>query len=300
MKKNENYILASIVILMIAFGYQFYTIYKHTTANIFLNRNITILDNDTIYYVLDAVTDMLLEEIDDKENKAITMLTDNTITPYVEYGPGYMYVRNKVLPMHMYLDWDFYLDLKEKDVSTLLKRQKLDYVLLFGKDVNLYNITSTHDYTLYKVIDRENNILEEVKGYDLSLYNLYKKYGINDKKFQSILKRVKKSISEHWLYSSINLMVNFANDLYKNGDYDLAVEYSEYYLLNVDFLHPTLNMNLAEYYTGLGEYDKAISYYKNLYSNANSDTELLDSRIEELEELKALQEEDLEEVVQDD
>ncbi len=287
MKKHKVYISISIILLAGLVIFQWIHLCNNTTAKAILDYRYKSFNNDTYYYVLDYVTDLLLKDIPDKDNKTITLLFNNETSPYEEFGIGYLYLRDKVFPMTMYDTEDCCIPLSEKSYwKVQFENEQWDYILLLGKETNIFNETSTHDYTLYKVVDKNNYILKEINSYDLSLYTVYKQFGEESTIFQNLIEMVKYSITEHWNFSSIDLMLNFANDLYIKNENEKAIEYSMFYLENVDFINDTLNSNLGAIYTEKEEYEKAIYHYNVCLRNEACDSLFVNQKISELQQIE--------------
>lgn len=285
MKKNQRFIEFSIIILIILIIFQFFFLYSKTIANTILNYGKTTFENDTNYLVLENLTKALLETIPEKENKNITLLFNEETSPYSEFGIGYLYIRYLAYPMQMNTGYQFYFPISEQYyLNEKIQKENLDYILLLGKNTELFNQISTKDYTLYKVTDKKNNQIKEISSINFGLYDIYKNINTEEeqKKYNEIIKKMKVAIEEYWSFSSIDLMREFAIDLYENEEYDLAIEYSNYYLNTVDYINVPLNMNLADIYTKQGNFELAISHYQACQRNQECDSVLVQQKINEL------------------
>lgn len=288
MKKIMNGTSISILVLALVFVFQLFYMYNNTNAKTILNINAKTFNEEPIYHILDYATDLLLDEIDEKENKTITMIFDDDTSPYKEFGVGYLYIRNKVFPMIMRdSDGIFHKTLKDKIDFTneQLYTEQIDYLLLLGKGMEIFDVVTENDFTLYKVIDKKNNIIEKIKGYDLSLYMLYDHFGKNSKEFIDMVNMVENSIEEHWNFTSIDLMYGLFADLYNNNEYEDAIKYGNYYLNKVDYINDSVNIKLGEIYTKLEKYEDAIHHYNICKNNSACDAEEMDRRINNLKEV---------------
>lgn len=282
--KKKN-ICVSIIFLLIVFVVQFSYLSQNTTARAVLDYKNMSFENDSNYFVLKELTELLLENIPEKDSKNITLIFNNKTSPYQEFGIGYLYIRYLVFPMTMYTSYEYYTDIsKKKYLDEQIVNEDLDYILLLGKDTKLFNELSTNDYTLYEVVNKENNQIREVASVNFGLYDIYNSIETEEEKeeFEDLVADTKKMLEEDWSFSAIGLMKNFANDLFLHNEYDLAMEYSYYYIDKVDYINEILNMNLGDIYRELNNYEQAIHHYEICLRNQACDSVNARKNIDEL------------------
>lgn len=281
--KQKNMIV--IILLVIIFTGQYFLLYKYTAARTVLDPKVDVFNNEVAYKILKKSTDHLLTGVD-LENKAITLLFNDQTNKYSEYGIGYLYLRLDLLPVNMPSVPQFFYPINDSEfINTILETEEIDYVLFLGIDTEIYNEKTTSDFTLFKVIDRDNNIVEKVDEMDFSLYGLYEKCDNNEckKEVFDLADYFKKVIKQHFNIPAIIFMNDFANDLYLHQEYDLAIEYSNYYLEEVDYINDKINMNMGNIYEKRNDIDKAIHYYSNCMKNEVCNTVDVKEKIDHLE-----------------
>ena len=225
----KNKIINIILILLILFQIVYFK--KYTFNDYLFSPSKTEENNEYVFNHLDLVYDILFSNVELKDENIFLHYNQET-APYDEYGIGYLYTRWKFFPN--YVPSEHIFNIEKYDIDLYKKADdlyNLGYLIIIGKDTEIFDYKTSKDFTLIKVEDSKTDTYTIVNEIDFNIYDIYK---LNDDNFDKFIKEVKKNIEMKWNFYCINLMRNFALDLYKHSDYEKAKEYGNYYLNNVD------------------------------------------------------------------
>lgn len=285
--KKKIYILCSILILLFIFVFQYKYLINNTVGKYVLDNNYEEPELDISFYFLNKLTNGLIEDIDSKKDKNITLIYNEESNLFNQYAMGFLSVRYEVLPMNMDLRYKWgYGILGNEAKDELIDFYNIDYVLLLGRNTSIYNIDSEKDYTLYKVVDKKNNLLEEVKSFNFGLYDLYllSKTDKEKEDFNKLLGYYQTLILTDFNFSAIDFIRNYAIDLYEHEDYEKAIEISNFYLENVDSINEFLNVNMGYIYKEKGDYETSLKYFQLCLNNSLCNKDLVNKEIDEINE----------------
>ena len=169
MKKSIiNLVIALIIVLQVAY------FYKNTTNDVLLNVSAKQESNDIALVHLDKVIDILLKNVDSKQNNNFFIITNKETLPYEAYGIGYLYLRWKLYPNFLPTIGEYNaVKATPEYIDSIGKNYDLDYVFVLGKDTNFFGYTTEADVTLFHLDNKESNQYSYVDQINLSLYDLY-------------------------------------------------------------------------------------------------------------------------------
>lgn len=236
-KKIENSTvknsIISLFLILIIFS-QFYYIYKNTFIGFIFNPKYNVDRFDVNTLVLSKELELTKEIIprDEDVDLAITIANKND-----KYNVSLQYYYNEMLfyPNKMvdaYRDNDAKYYKKYDVAKKYLDKNRVNYLIVIGKNTKYMEYLTTKDITVFNY---SNQVLSKILEYDMDLATfeeLSKKYGkeeLFDETIEYLVKYVD-NFSDIYNSSGTDYLSEYADVLYKRGDYKKAKEY--YQVLN--------------------------------------------------------------------
>lgn len=254
-------ILISIILLVGIVTFQSYKIYNDTYSGYMFDSKYDVDLINTNFLVLSynllTIKDMVPVN-DDTVLSVFANDSDNKYAMTLQYWVNKMNFYPINLPRnHKHTPLEIYSD---KTFSDSINKNKNDYIVLVGRNLNILNVETEKDISLYKVINK--NKLELILDFNNTLFSLKnnsKSIG-KPEYFDTVINYIENNINNYSnLYGdyAYNYIYEFANELFSNGYKEESKKYYNLYL-SINSLEPTVLLRKASIYLDNGDYTNAL------------------------------------------
>lgn len=250
-----------VIIILYLIVFQFYYIYNKSYSGYIFNYRNTHEKNNINYVVLSNGLELIKEIVPNDKETVLSIFINNEESKY-DISLQYWYDRTMLYPINLPRDF-CNLDIRDYDddkFSTMIANNKVEYIVIVGKDTKILNVTTEKDINIYKMVNKRN--MEKIASYDLDLYSLEdecKKYDREDL-FTKIIDEILRYVGTYKNYYSTvaaDYLVEYANDLYENNYDDKAIKYYQIYN-KIGILNAEAFYNLANLYNSQKDYKNAL------------------------------------------
>jgi|GEM_PF-5305854 len=253
----------AILLLICLVIFQSYLIYKKTYSGYMFDTKYNQERINVDYLLLSSSLELIKDKISLNKETNITILIDNKEGKY-NIPLQYYYDKQALYPANLIIKHKLKAlsEYTNEIIINDIKLEKIDYIIIVGKNHLILNQTTVNDISIYKT---NGESLELVNGYDMNIYSFYKEcIKLNkEEHFNNMLDKIINYIKNYKNYygtTALDSIYKYADDLYINGDYDKALTYYNLYL-ETNALDKIIHLNKGKIYFNQKKYDKALEEF---------------------------------------